>query len=337
MISLNNKQGANHYPHNQCDYLLLPTDAFLLPPYIVSSIQLVLHRFHLAALIRLFALQLILICQPVWATNALEPNSNNSKGKIVVGGFPDVANPPYTWINRCTGKIEGILPHVVVRALNEAGYTVEFADPIEMNSTAWTRTFEQLDNGEIDVLAGMYSPAPDNMVITSQPLMKQKDTLIKRKADNLFVSDQVFKSKRGLITDTSANGSKVGLLKRLQNEGYTVDSTPSVLNAIEDVVAGKADYLITDYYFALSLLTEKEMINSVEMVEWSDRARGIHAAVKKGSQWEKIIPVMDNRFAMYQQSGLTEHLSQNYLLNWLKSKECSSLLPQGQGKLSNIK
>ena len=337
MISLNNNKGANNYPRKQCEYSLLSAYSFLLVLSIVNPAQQTLHRFPLAVLIRLLALKLVLIFQPTWAISTLEPNSNTAKGNIVVGGFPDVANPPYTWVNHCTGKIEGILPHVVVRALNEAGYTVEFAEPIQMNSTAWTRTFEQLDKGEIDVLAGMYSPAPENMVITNQPLMKQKDTLIKRKADNLFVSDQVFKSKRGLITDTSTNGSKVGLLKRLQQEGYTVDSTPSVLNAIEDVLDGKADYLITDYYFALSLLTEKEMINSVEMVEWSDRARGIHAAVKKGSEWEKIIPILDNRFAMYQQSGLTEHLSQNYLLNWLKSKECSSLLPQGQGKLSNIK
>jgi len=304
--------------YKRCFFLNYQT----LPPRLITPLLLILF---------------IAINQLTYASqneNTSQPSIE--KNLIVVGGFPDAANPPYTWVNHCNGKIEGILPHVVTRALNEAGYQVEFAEPIPMNANAWTKTFEQLERGDIDMLAGMYSPAPPNMVITNHPLMKQKDTLIKRKSDQLFVTPEIFKSKNGLVSDAGPNGSKVTLLKQLRAQGYNVDNTPSVEAAVEAVLSAKADYLITDYYYALSLLTEKGLINSIEMVEWSDQARTIHAAVKKGSSWEKLIPLMDNRFAMYQQSGLTEHLSKNYLLSWLKSKKCSSLLPQGNGKLSNI-
>ena len=174
---------------------------------------------------------------------------------------------------------------------------------------------------------GIYKQQDNNRIsLTKEPIIEIDSGVVYNKSltkpihqfeDLLELKGAVPSSYRRFYFSLNAGGLKVDTFNALNL--VSLDNLEEALTKLKNE---EIDYVISDRYRFRSINREYLINNQLDFKKLDEFTRSSYLAVKTGSPWEQLLPLLDKKLAESKQSGHIDYLEKNYLLLWHKERDC---------------
>ncbi len=255
---------------------------------------------------------------PVMAIASPEPLT------MRVGGIISDPTPPHSWVDPCTGKLDGTMHHLVKDFFaDKRGITLVYSQPALERNLPWPNLIGEVSEGVIDALIAV--PAVPNLpalTYSETPIVVSDQAVISLKANPVDTTDtSKWREKRGLIATMGQEPSSNANYLLAKHNGLMFRETFSIEQSIDYLLTGKGDYMITGYYRVRGILLQRKIANDFEFKTFRNTSTDYHFAVKAGSLWEADVAAFSDYLKKHYDSGKMEYLDNNYLKKWLNSSK----------------
>ncbi|KKL25429.1 hypothetical protein LCGC14_2405370, partial [marine sediment metagenome] len=251
---------------------------------------------------------------------------------LVVNGGTSIPRPPYRWIDQCSGKVIGSIPHLLGKIFTPLNikyrYTAPSVDDIELSP----EVDEQLENGEIDarIVYGK-NPANSAVIYSQQPISVIKLAVFYPRSAATITRPQQLRQLRGVAISPLKQATPLSPLQNyLRQQGLPFILAATEDEAIELIKTGQADYVLTLKYNQLLANYSFQRLNITGF--------NIHfyLAIAANSDYADIMPEIDYQIEQAIASGLVDFLDRKYLMLWLErgKKACTESLLTPEPELS---
>ena len=242
---------------------------------------------------------------------------------LTIGGLPDSATAPYLWYSHCSNSFEGVLPHLVNRALGEVGYDAVYQPPLAITPEAWSIAINQLRNGDYDLAISLSATPIEGVVRGNEPVLAIRTSLLHRRGDHIDLeAPETLRERRGAVLDAGEYGTGYPILQSLTSMGVKAEARSGAVEVIADLRQGKLDFLIGDHYYLLGAAKLNDHYDALVFKPIAIE-KGIYLGVREGSEWVSLVRQLDPVFVQYASSGLLEKFSRDFLLRWIQ-EDCTA-------------
>lgn len=246
-----------------------------------------------------------------------------SQETIIFGGNITTDIPPFSWVDKCTGEMDGVNYHLIRNFFEQQKIKIKISSPLELNKKNWGIIQQQLDNNEIDGLTAFYNKNSELLTVAKEPHMVVNSSLFYNKIKlgtltNLFN----FKDLRGLIPLTTPKFSTQPTYLFAKSAGLNVEKVNSTAEGFRRIIDGEADYLFTTHYYGRTTLANNPQKELFDYYKIPEMAHSYYLALKPSAKTTDILEKWSQYIIEYKKSGVLKFLNNSYATKWLKQKTC---------------
>ncbi|ARN74761.1 substrate-binding periplasmic protein [Oceanicoccus sagamiensis] len=243
-----------------------------------------------------------------------------------LGGVISDSTPPHSWVDPCTGQLDGSLHHLLREFFEQQrGIKLLYNPAKKERDLPWANLIGQLSDGAIDALIAVPAlPKLPALAYSEHAVVFSDQAVVYLKTRPVDTSNTAkWREKRGLIATMGQEPSSNANYLLAKHNGLVFRETFSVDQSIDYLITGKGDYIITGYYRARGNLLRRKMANDFVFETFRNPSTDYHFAVKARSEWEDDVDAFSDYLKGHYDSGKIEYLNNNYLKKWLNSSgEC---------------
>ena len=227
--------------------------------------------------------------------------------RIIVTGHPNY--PPIIWTAGTT--LDGLPTRVFQKLGQEAGAKVEV-----INAGSWEAALEAVKTGSVDAIAGMYATEERRAwaeLITPSYLDNRISAIVARARPIKFSGRKDLIGKRGIANSGESFGDDLDAFVRQKLTVSRVEGTGSALDAL---LAGKADYVLSGTYPAISTALAKGIRERIIILEPPLVNSPTFLAFSKKSPCRSLAAAFGKRIERMKASGELRHMEQQAIRDW---------------------
>lgn len=236
--------------------------------------------------------------------NMVLPNNRT----VTITGHPDY--PPVMWVNKETGKFQGVAIELLEKMLSEVNIK-----PVFINVENWARAQEQVKNGQIDILLPPYKTEDRKKFFnfSTDAFMKDETVVFVKKGKEFkFESFDDLLKYPGVAIINDSFGEE---FDNFEKKAKHIRRLPNTDQSFRFVDKDRARYIVAG-------------INSgnaaIAKLNWEDRyvylpkriiVTGLYPALSKKSVWNfpEFNNYLNQKYKEYNKAGIVKHLEKKYL------------------------
>jgi len=227
--------------------------------------------------------------------------------RIVVTGHPNY--PPIIWTSGDT--LDGLPTRVFQKLGLESRVKVEV-----INSGSWEAALEAVRSGNADAIAGMYATEERKAwaeLITPSYLDNRISVIVARARPIKFSGRRDLVDKKGVANSAESFGDD---LDAFVSQRLTVSRVEGTEKALDALLAGKADYVISGTYPAISTALAKGIRERIIILEPPLVNSPTFLAFSKKSPCRSLAAAFGMRIEQMKASGELRHMEQQAIRDW---------------------
>lgn len=214
---------------------------------------------------------------------------------------------PIAFIDEDTKEHKGIAVDVARETAKHLGwkYKVDLDMP-------WNRLFPMLDEGELDVVAGVYwTEERAEKYLISEPFVEDKISIwVPKGKEFKFEKLEDLKGKTG---GRPSGGSYGQEFDDFSKEHLTMEFAETQTELSQMLLNGRIDYLVLAYWDGMLNFTKDGIIDQVTALEKPVAVNNVHLCISKKSNYADEISSINETIKKMKSEGTIEKMMDDYL------------------------
>lgn len=227
---------------------------------------------------------------------------------ITITGHPDY--PPVMWVNKTTGKFQGVAIELLEKMLSEVDIK-----PLFINVETWARAQEQVKNGQIDLLLPPYK-TDDRQKIFNFPAdaFMQDETVIfvKKGKEFKFESFEDLLKYPGVAIINDSFGEEFDNFEKKQKH---IRRLPTTEQSFRFVDKDRARYIVAGINSGNAAIAKLNWEGRYVYLPKRIIVTGLYLAGSKKSVWNfpEFNSYLNKKYKEYNRQGIVKDLEKKYL------------------------
>ncbi len=250
--------------------------------------------------------------------------------------FPPI--PPYSWYDSCKAHPDGAAVHLLQMMANDLGYELQWVRPQIPDDTEdyqdWpTLIYDYLVAGKADIsMASEFDPAL--FASTDKAIMKLRQSIITRKGKPAPEDLSDLQALQGVMSPFFARR----LLEMTPQYQLNIRTSTNTLEALQQVIEGKADYSVLNYYLAKSLtynLEGKRKHNSSDLhyTHLKSLDQPVFLIMPQSHPNKGLLKQFDRQLNEYTRKSMNLNMEQIFVKRWFRRQHC--VIPKASATISS--
>lgn len=227
---------------------------------------------------------------------------------IKITGHPDY--PPVMWVDKKTGKFQGVAIELLEKILAEANIK-----PIFINVETWARAQEQVKNGQIDLLLPPYK-TKERMQYFNFPadafMMDETVVFVKKGNEFPFSKFEDLLKYPGVAIINDSFGEKFDAFEK---KAKHIRRLPTTEQSFRFLDKNRARYVVAGINSGNAAILKLNLEGKYTYLPKRIVVTGLYVSISKKSNWNisQFNSYLSQKYKEYDQQGLVKVLEKKYL------------------------
>lgn len=237
--------------------------------------------------------------------------------------------PPWTWIDKCTGKQTGVITQIEKHLFDSLGIKTRRSEPREISTRIFNDIASQLINHEIDAsIATLKLINQPDLTYSQQHVVELQTSIIFRTNQSIVINSiEDLKPLNGVlavIQGEQNSQTTTDRLSYLRGRGLNVSPSQQMIDETYHLLLnGQADYILSDPWIAKAYLHRKGLRKKFQVKIIPGMSRKLYTAMATDSIWISYMSDINQQLEILHDSGYIDRSIKYYLKRWLRPENCS--------------
>lgn len=245
------------------------------------------------------------------------PSQASDSPVLTLSGGTTTSRPPYRWIDKCTGKLTGSVPHLVGKIFSQLDIPYEYAAPLPFNENLVDLFNSRLQAGGLDArIVFSESAKVEGVLYSTFPVSSLKMAAFYPATNEVISSIEQLKTLQGVVVSFAARETSLSPLQAyLTQRGYPFIVVGTQNDAMAALRKNKADYRLGLKYGRQ--LFDKEY----RYLEVPDTGGEFILALSEKSPFVEKMPAIERLLDEAAADGLMDFLDKKYMMLAIQDKD----------------